>query len=159
ELSATGGLQTITGPAAGLTIDAGGQSRVFQVDQGVTASLSGLTLTGGHAIFGGAVVNYGNLTLTDSTVSDSSAAGLGGGGGIFNQGSLTLGRVTLTGNQAGFGGAIFTKGTALKLTDCTVTSNTGFSAGGGIEAWGPITVLASTFSANKAQLDQGGAID
>ena len=30
ELSDTGGLETITGPAAGLTIDAGGKSRVFR---------------------------------------------------------------------------------------------------------------------------------
>ena len=49
ELSDAGGLETITGPAAGLTIDAGGKSGVFQVDRGVTAALSGLTITGGSA--------------------------------------------------------------------------------------------------------------
>ncbi len=39
ELSDTGGTQTITGPAAGVTISGGGNSRVFQVDSGVTASI------------------------------------------------------------------------------------------------------------------------
>ena len=49
ELKDTGGTQTITGPAAGVTISGGGISRVFQVDGGVTASLSGLTISGGSA--------------------------------------------------------------------------------------------------------------
>ncbi len=47
ELKDTGGTQTITGPAAGVTISGGGNSRVFQVDGGVTASISGLTISGG----------------------------------------------------------------------------------------------------------------
>jgi hypothetical protein len=49
ELSDTSGTTTITGPAAGVTISGGGQSRVFQVDAGVTAAFSGLTITGGKA--------------------------------------------------------------------------------------------------------------
>ena len=47
ELSDTGGWQTITGPAAGVTISGGGKSGVFQVNAGVTATLSGLTITDG----------------------------------------------------------------------------------------------------------------
>ena len=47
ELSDTTGTETITGPKAGVTVSGGGLSRVFQVDGGVTASLSGLTITGG----------------------------------------------------------------------------------------------------------------
>ena len=47
ELSQTSGLETITGPQAAVTISGGGKSGVFQVDRGVTASISGLTITGG----------------------------------------------------------------------------------------------------------------
>ena len=39
ELSNTSGTETITGPAAGVTVSGGGLSRVFQVDSGVTADL------------------------------------------------------------------------------------------------------------------------
>ncbi len=46
ELSDTTGAETITAPAAGLTVSGGGLSRVFQIDKGVTASISGLTITG-----------------------------------------------------------------------------------------------------------------
>ena len=47
ELGDTTGTETIAGPAAGVTVSGGGLSRVFQVDGGVTASISGLTITGG----------------------------------------------------------------------------------------------------------------
>ena len=48
ELSDTTGTETITGPEAGVTVSGGELSRVFQVDAGVTASISGLTITGGN---------------------------------------------------------------------------------------------------------------
>ena len=80
ELSDTSGTETITGPAAGVTVNAGGTSRVFQVDTGVTASISGLTITGGSAGNGGGLYNDGgDVTLTDCTISGNSASGNGGG--------------------------------------------------------------------------------
>ncbi len=88
ELSDPGGLETITGPAAGLTIDAGGKSRVFVVDSGVTAALSGLTITGGSASGGGGLANHGTVTLADCTVSGNSASSFGGG--VDNYGTATL---------------------------------------------------------------------
>jgi hypothetical protein len=42
ELESIWGTQTITGPAAGLTISGGGSSGVFEVNSGVTASITGL---------------------------------------------------------------------------------------------------------------------
>ncbi len=72
ELSNLGGLETITGPAAGLTINAGGTSGVFHEDGGVTAALSGLTITGGSAKLGGGLLNFGTVTLTDCTISGNS---------------------------------------------------------------------------------------
>ncbi len=65
ELSDTTGTVAIKGPAAGVTVNAGGASRVFQIDSGVTASISGMTISGGSAYRYGGVANYGgNLTLT-----------------------------------------------------------------------------------------------
>ncbi len=44
-----------------MTVNGGGMSRVFQVDGGVTASISGLTITGGStAVNGGGLCNYGD---------------------------------------------------------------------------------------------------
>ena len=76
ELSDTTGTETITGPKAGVTVSGGGLSRVFQVDAGVTASISGLTITGGKtAGNGGGLYNDGGTaTLTNCTVSGNSAS-------------------------------------------------------------------------------------
>ena len=75
ELSDTSGTETIMGPVAGVTVNAGGLSRVFQVDGGVTASLSGLTITGGSAGNGGGLYNDGgDVTMTDCTISGNSAS-------------------------------------------------------------------------------------
>ena len=81
ELSDTTGTETIIAPAAGVTISGGGLSRVFQVDSGVTAVLSGLTISGGSTTgYGGGVYNNGSTTLNGCTVSGNSAAA---GGGLF----------------------------------------------------------------------------
>ena len=136
ELSNTTGPITILGPGLGkLAISGGGASRVFQVDKGASAVLSGLTITGGVTTGdGGGLLNLGNLTITDST---------------------------LTGNTAAYGGAILTKGGSLSLADCTIAGNTASISGGGIEAQNNITVIACTFSDNVAspRSGGGGAID
>src|SRR5271157_3382689 len=133
ELSNTYGVATITGPAAGVTVSGGGTSRVFQVDPGVLANLSVLTISGGSTT--------------------------GNGGGLYNGGITTLTDSTLSGNEAsGYGGAIFTDGADLYLNNCTLAKNTAGVSGGAIEAQGTVLVTRSTFSANQAT-SSGGAID
>src|SRR5438034_224090 len=100
ELSNTTGTQTITGPAAGVTVSGGGLSRVFKVDASVTASISGLTITAGNVAAGngGGLYNSGTLTLTSCTVSGNFAAD--NGGGIYNGfGTATLTNCTLSDNR------------------------------------------------------------
>jgi hypothetical protein len=48
ELSDTAGATSIAGPAAGVTVSGSGLSRVLRVDALVTASISGMTITGGR---------------------------------------------------------------------------------------------------------------
>ncbi len=83
ELSNTSYATTIDGPGASqLSINGNNASRVFQVDGGVTASISGLTITGGNADCATAAVcttTAALLTLTDCTVSGNSANDGGGG--------------------------------------------------------------------------------
>jgi hypothetical protein len=71
-----------------------------------TASLTGSTVTGNHAMTeGGGIRNGGTLTLTDSTVTANSSAYHGGG--IFNGGVLSLINTTVTANSAQGGGGIW----------------------------------------------------
>src|SRR4029077_15778723 len=79
ELSNGSGLQAIEGPSAGVTVSGGGTSRVFQVDPGVTATISGLTITDGRANVGGGICDNGaNLTLVNDVLDDDIAQGMAG---------------------------------------------------------------------------------
>src|SRR5262249_10648117 len=100
---------TIAGPTAGLTLDAHGASRIFQVSAGASVGLDRLTLANGSARDGGAGIwNDGTLALANCTLSGNSAAfadafahSVGGdGGGIRNDGTLALADCTLSGNTA-----------------------------------------------------------
>ena len=165
ELSNTTVTETITGPAAGVTVSGGGASRVFQVDNGVNASISGLTIAGGSTSGsgGGLFNNGGTVTLTNCTVSGNSASSgslQSGGGGLFNNGgTVTLTNCTLTDNAAtGFdGGGLFNSGGTATLTNCTIGGNSAKFNGGGLEnEFGMITLANCTVSGNSTGASGGG---
>jgi hypothetical protein len=127
ELSDTSGTETITGPAARVTVNGGGNSRVFQIDSGVTASISGLTITGRRGGNGAGLYNAGgNLTLTDCTVTGNSVAASGGAGGgvaASGGGTTTLTDCSVSNKTASYGGGVSTNDETLTLTDCTINGN------------------------------------
>ena len=164
-----------TGP---VTIDGGGHFTVFTVSAGVTASLSGLTIShgaGASSSSGGGIQHNGTaLTVSNCTFSDNSAAdggGIDGGsnmvvsnctftgnsatdGGGIECGTLTVNGCTFSGNLASDGGAI--DGGTMTISNTTFSGNT--AADGGAIDCGTLTVSASTFSGNTGT-EEGGAID
>jgi fibronectin-binding autotransporter adhesin len=148
ELSDATGIATITGPAAGVTVSGGGLGRVFQVDGGVNASLTRLTITGGATTGnGGGLYNLGTTTLTDCTISGNTADGSGGGLSNYN-GTNTLIDCAISGNTSyGDGGGLNNSGIAT-LTGCTISGNTGYSDGGGVSNSGSIALKACIVNSN-----------
>jgi predicted outer membrane repeat protein len=156
---------TITGPAAGLTISAGGASRVIKVASGAAASFSGLTITGGAASGtsipadgGGGLYNEGMATLLDCTISGNSAKF--SGGGIYSAyGSTTLTECTVDDNSAvNIGGGIYNHDAALTMTDCTISGNYANAWGGGVNnnLHGTVWMTNCTLSANHSNAWGGG---
>ena len=96
-------------------------------------------LSGNSAVSGGAISNDGTLTIGESTLSGNSASNIGGG--IDSEsGSVTITNSTLSGNSStGMGAA---------------------GGGGGIanNGNGTLTILNSTLSGNSAATDVGGGI-
>ncbi len=93
----TGGV-TIDATGAAVTVSGQGAVQVLHVAAGVTASIAGLTLAGGHgAGTGGGVYNGGALTLTGDTITGSYALS---GAGVYNSssGTLTIADTTIQGN-------------------------------------------------------------
>ncbi|HEX4794527.1 MAG TPA: choice-of-anchor Q domain-containing protein [Humisphaera sp.] len=161
ELSGTKPI-SITGPAAGVTVNGNQGSNDFQIDKQATASLSGMTLTGGNNDEnGGGIENDGALTLSSVTLTGNHAAEVfGSGGGIQNNGTATLISCNISGNTGdyyGAGGGIDNNGT-MTVTDCTISGNaSGHSGdGGGINSAGPITLTGCTISGNTGGANGGG---
>ncbi len=147
----------ITGPGANLlTISGNKQYEVFNINSGVTASISGLTIANGNASSGGGINNAGTLTVSNSAFSGNSAASAYGGG-ISNGGTVTVSNSTFSGNTAGIGGGGISNGSSgiVTVSNSTFSGNT--AGGGGIlNGGGTVTVSNSTFSGNMA--GTGGGI-
>jgi hypothetical protein len=178
---------TIQGPGASLlSIDGGTHdtafglvygSRVFEVEgAGTTVTLSGLTLTngGGQAVanvshagdgLGGAVLNYGALTLSACTVSNSTCPYYEGpkGGGIYNAGTLTVSSCYLGNNYANDfghaeGGGIF-NAAFLTVSNSDLEQNTTDGGGGGIyNGAGATATVTGSFIFENATYGEGGGI-
>lgn len=166
----------IRGPGASAFIvrrNSGGAYPVFWVFDGVKAAISGIGIQNGRpqTNSGGGILNQGTLTLSAVALTMNRATGgvgVGFGGAIFSNGSLTVRDSTLTanvatGNHGSSGGAIFSNG-VLNLVRTTVDGNraegtgSGIGGAGGIAAFGPTTITASTISNNTATGNGGGLV-
>ncbi|MFO0968633.1 MAG: right-handed parallel beta-helix repeat-containing protein [Gemmataceae bacterium] len=145
-------LTTVTGPGANLLSVSGGNTQgVWWVNSGISASISGMTVTQGRSGVG-AVYNAGTLTLSDCTVTGN--ASTAAGGGVSNAGTLTMTNVTISASTAVTkGGALDNRSSATAtLTDCTISGNTVTGAnggGGGLSNLGALTLTRCTVSGNS----------
>ncbi|MHB1556518.1 MAG: Ig-like domain repeat protein [Isosphaeraceae bacterium] len=155
ELSDTAEPVSIVGPTAGVTVNGNKASRVFLVDLGVSASISGLTITDGvSGANGGGLYNLGTLQLTDCTVTGNSAAQ---GGGIEDNGGATLTNCTISGNSArNSGGGLLSTGTTTTLTGCTISGNSSLDGGGVYNSQSTVNLTNCTISGNTAHGGGGG---
>jgi hypothetical protein len=162
----TAGL-TIQGPGpSDLTIDAGGNTRIFDIDPttpGDAVAILGLRIANGHgAGYGGAIRNNdADLTIAYATITQSYAV-FNGGGVSTQTGLLTIDHSSVSGNYASEnGGGVASRYGELSVTNSTVSNNdAGLSSGGfggGIYAYaGDAAVTNSTVSGNSAGDDGGG---
>ena len=140
-------------------LDALGASGVVQVASGTTATLEGLTITGGSAAAGGGIDNHGTLSLENCTVSGNTAGA--GGGGIYNKyhARLTMTDCTVSGNTAGGAAGIENYNGRLTMTGCTVSGNTAVippAASGTPVFSGKLTMTGCTVNGNTAGFVAGG---
>ena len=168
----------------GLTIDGGGEHRVFTLFGGEDQPVEfvGLTIANGNAIAGGGLYNYasplaitdctfvgntagnggalfqigdGGLTVTDSRFSENSAEFRGGA--VYAYGSTNIVGSVFSANSARDGGGIAAYDGTLAVANSTLTENTATEEGGAL--WceeGSLTLVDSTLSANSADVGGGG---
>jgi uncharacterized repeat protein (TIGR01451 family) len=146
------------------TIDGGGSRRGVEVVEHVVSLDRFVIQNGFHVNQGGGIRNSsGVLTLTNSIVKNNVSKERGGG--IINFGTLTISNTTISANSAGDacctggggGGGIEHFGGVVRLINSTVSDNTivgGFS-GSGIDAFGMLFVENSTITGNHGGSGEG----
>jgi hypothetical protein len=155
---------TVQGPAdTSLTLSGNHASRIFHHTGHGLLTLDHLAITAGNYVTpvedkymsfvgtGGAVHSEGSVTLSNSSLTNSSVCNAeptaGYGGGVFAQGDVSVIRSTVSGNTACG---------AIEPVIFTINYNGG--AGGGILALGNVYVLYSTISGNSAFALGGGGV-
>jgi predicted outer membrane repeat protein len=172
ETVASAGTVTITGvtiadgnvggPGAGIFLDCDGVEVSLVLD-GVAVTGNTATELGGGLYFD--VCDSGDLTITNSTISNNETTSGGGGIWFDDSDSLTIVNTTVSGNTAGEsgGGLYFDDGASLVVRNSTFSGNTAAAdrGGGAIhtdsgEIPHTTTIANSTFTGNEA--GYGGAI-
>jgi CSLREA domain-containing protein len=157
---------TINGSAAAnLSVSGNNAVRVFNVSTGVVVVMTGFRITGGNGNSfqdGGAIQNFGNLTLNSMTIQTNTARS---GGGVYTAGtgnSLTINGGSILGNSAtsNGGGINGTNDSIVNSTNVTVSGNTATNNGGGIFVTGGVTltVTGGSITGNTAANASGGGI-
>ena len=167
---------TLTGASSGETIvDGNDAGQVFFVEFGADVLIRDLTIQRGAAdsapeFIGGAIRNFGTLTLKNVELRDNRSQQ--GGGAVHNNGDLTLegclvagndsprGAIhneadvaitttTITGNEGNAG--VNSEGFSVVITQSLIHGNSGHGVYAGYYMTGPVTVASSTVVGNSAE--------
>jgi predicted outer membrane repeat protein len=119
----------------------------------------------GHSASCGAIDNRSTMTITASTFDTNYANNnLTSGGAICNGGTLTITASTFSnnsssGNNGGYGGAIFNYAGTVTVTNSTFSANSATTSGGAIYSQGgTVQISNSTFGNNPENIGGGGAL-
>lgn len=147
---------TIEGPGSDLlAISGDGLSRILSVESTATVSVSGVSLVDGYAIdSGGAIANYGDLTLVDVNVSNSGnstgpSRATRRGGALFNESAiLTIRDSYFEGNISEYGGAIYVLNNSVVDIRTSTFANNRARYEGQVVAGGALRVYSTSGTAN-----------
>jgi hypothetical protein len=167
ELSNTKESVTIDdGPGQGpVTISGNNESGAFQVDLGVKASISGLTITDGGTKVGnlagyGSINDLGTLNLSDCTITNNPLATNTASGIYVSGGTADITDCTITGVNSSEGSGVAVNGGTADITGSTIDDNTGAGTTLGAGVFnggnGTITLVNCTISGNSAGGGGGG---
>lgn len=121
---------------------------------GGRATLVNCVLDGNLAVGkGGAIYNFGTVTLTDSQIKRNQARQ---GGGISNFGLLTVTRTAFLSNRAEVGGAVDLELGTVTMTGGSFRGNSASQTGGAVFNASSLTINGTSFDSNEAE--EGGAL-
>jgi predicted outer membrane repeat protein len=125
------------------------------IDNGGVVAIDGGTFSGSDGgEYGGAIYNDGTLSVEDAAFVDNTGYY---SGAIYSYHTLTITDTSFTGNTAweGYGGAIYTDGETVLISDSKFSDNSTDYIGGAIDNAYDMTLTGSTFVGNSAEYGGG----
>ena len=155
--------------ATDITIDGDGhwisgnsEYRIFSVPIGGSLTVNRLELKDGHVSgehapgAGGAIRNYGQLTVSASTFKSNSAQA---GGAIYTTGTTSVSNSSFLSNTAEHGGAIISSASSLTVSGTYIANNTASVHGSGIQiVYGGHMDLKNSTLYNNSTTGHGGGV-
>lgn len=141
-----------------ITLDGNHAHTLLRVESGASLSIANLTLQNGWAVGGpgGAIVNLGVLTVTNSTFLHNTADSFGGA--LLNYGVMLVRDSVFIENYAAINGGAIDSISALEIELSAFFSNTASFRGGAINNYqGELHVRESRFEYNRSE-GYGGAL-
>ena len=149
---------SIFGGDRGVSIDADGASRIFNIDSSERILIRDVTLTGGiQSGAGGTVLinGIGETTLNQVVVSNSLTDDAGGGIAYFGQGELLIRGSQLFENNAisesGRGGALYVDSGEVRVFDSVFSQNAATDGGAIAVRDAQLTIVGSTIGGDLGQ--------
>jgi CSLREA domain-containing protein len=164
DLDVTDDLAVVGAGASSTVIDGGGIDRIFDIAADHHVDLLGMTLRNGRAVGGGAIRNFGHLTIAKSTLTGNATTAFGFGGAILSDGqaSLVVTDSAIANNTADGGGGGLALGAAEStLRNVTISGNrsvTDFGGGLYVFSDGKATLSNATITGNRAARGGGGVL-
>ena len=148
---------------ADITLSGDGLVRIISLDDGVTATLASLTLSNGFAdAYGGGAIRAGHdsdLTVIDSTISNSTSTNIGGGILVTASAGLHLVNSTLVNNHGLYGGGIYgNTASSIEVVNSTISGNEASRGGGVFSSSGSLTIASSSIVGNSTSSSGGGLL-
>ena len=150
-----------------ITLSGNNATRLFDVQSGSNLTLSHITLSNAYVVGdGGAIYNEPGavLAIDHATFHGNKTDDTHSGGAIINRGTLTISNSTFDSNSSGNGGALYSRfspssttiADSLFLHNAALNTTNGW--GGAMLIWdgAPVTVTSSQFISNTARW--GGAL-
>ena len=162
ELSDIAGPVVIDDRHGVVTISGNNAVGVFQVDLGVTATIFGLSITGGNAYQGGGISDSGTLTVEDCVIEENIASEFGGGIVNSGPGRLMISGCDIESNSGVHGGGVCHysssgQGGGVSISSSTISKNkAGPGSGGGIAVFQGALTIQKSFVTDNSASDGGG---
>jgi len=133
----------------------GGGGCIYAIDGSVT--IEDAVIANCRAEYGGAIANFGEMTITNSSVTQSVATTIGGGIDHEGDEALRIVRSVISADEAAYGGGISAGAGSVVVQETTIIGNVSSASGGCINLGGSATlnIIDSTLVGCRADSGAG----